>query len=429
MIIFSDSHKAFLAAITQHNEPRFFAQAAQDPKWVEAMKAEVKALEENGTWTLQELPKGKRAIDSKWVYKIKYKPNGEIERYKARLVAKGFTQMEGIDFHDTFTPVAKLVTVRSLLAVAVKRDWHIHQLDVNNAFLHGDLDEDVYMKVPQGFGKQDDKRVCKLRKSLYGLKQASRNWYKKFTSFLKSLGFKQSVADHSLFVFKKEEVFIVALIYVDDVIIAGNDEIKIQEIKGRLDKEFSIKDLGPIKFFLGIEVAHTKKGMVLSQRKYTLDILEDTGMMGCHPSSFPMEQNLKLDKRSNEARVDENQYRRLVGRLIYLQATRPDITYAVNILSQFVGDPRVSYLEATNRVLRYLKATPGQGILLTKDGGTSLTAYCDSDWLGCPITRRSRTGYLLLLGGAPVSWKSKKKTISGFSIICRSGVSSYGLYR
>lgn len=205
MIIFSDSHKAFLAAITQHNEPRFFAQAAQDPKWVEAMKAEVKALEENGTWTLQELPKGKRAIDSKWVYKIKYKPNGEIERYKARLVAKGFTQMEGIDFHDTFTPVAKLVTVRSLLAVAVKRDWHIHQLDVNNAFLHGDLDEDVYMKVPQGFGKQDDKRVCKLRKSLYGLKQASRNWYKKFTSFLKGLGFKQSVADHSHFCTKRKK--------------------------------------------------------------------------------------------------------------------------------------------------------------------------------------------------------------------------------
>ena len=225
------------------------------------------------------------------------------------------------------------------------------------------------------------------------------------------MGFKQSVADHSLFLFKNGETFIAALIYVDDVIVAGNDESKIQEIKGKLDKEFSIKDLGPIKFFLGIEVSRTKKGMVLSQRKYTLDILEDTGMMGCRPSSFPMEQNLKLDKRSDKERVDENQYRRLVGRLLYLQATRPDIIYAVNILSQFVGDPRVSHLEAANRVLRYLKATPGQGILLTKDGGTSLTAYCDSDWLGCPITRRSRTCYLLLLGGTPISWKSKKQSV------------------
>ncbi|KAF5808185.1 putative RNA-directed DNA polymerase [Helianthus annuus] len=140
------------------------------------MKAEIQALERNKTWTLQEFPKGKRPIESKWVYKIKYKPNGDIERYKARLVAKGFTQMEGIDFHDTFSPVAKLVTVRCLLAVAVKRGWHTHQLDVNNAFLHGDLHEDIYMKVPQGFRKEGDNRVCKLNKSLYGLKQASRNW-------------------------------------------------------------------------------------------------------------------------------------------------------------------------------------------------------------------------------------------------------------
>ncbi|KAJ0913812.1 putative RNA-directed DNA polymerase [Helianthus annuus] len=307
--------------------------------------------------------------------------------------------MEGIDFHDTFAPVAKLVTVRCLLAVAVKRGWHTHQLDVNNAFLHGDLHEDIYMKVPQGFRKEGDNRVCKLNKSLYGLKQASRNWYQKFTTSLQSLGFKSSKADHSLFLFKKEGVFIAALIYVDDVIITGNDMKKIQEIKNFLDRMFSIKDLGPLKFFLGIEVARTTQGMVLSQRKYTLDILEDTGMTGCRPSPFPMEQHLKLDNREQEDRVDANQYRRLVGRLLYLQATRPDIAYSVNILSQFVHDPKVSHLEAATRVLRYLKATPGQGILLSKDGGTNLTAYCDSDWLGCPMTRRSRTGYLLLLGG------------------------------
>ncbi|KAJ0454405.1 putative RNA-directed DNA polymerase [Helianthus annuus] len=362
------------------------------------MQTELQALEQNGTWTLEELPEGKRPIDSKWVYKIKYKPNGEIERFKARLVAKGFTQMEGIDFHDTFAPVAKLVTVRCLLVVAVKKEWHTHQLDVNNAFLHGDLHEDIYMKRPQGFRKQGDNRVCKLKKSLYGLKQASRNWYQKFTTPLQRLGFKQSKADHALFLFKKGEIFVAALIYVDGVIITGNDIHKIQATKRFLDKEFSIKDLGPLKFFLGIEVARTTHGMVLSQRKYTLDILKDAGMLGCRPSLFPMEQNLKLDKRESEARVDANQYRRLVRRLLYLQATRPDIAYSVNVLSQFVSDPRESHLEAANRVLRYLKATPGQGILLTKDGGTNLTAFYDFDWLGCPITRRSRTGYLLLLG-------------------------------
>ncbi|GJU02225.1 putative RNA-directed DNA polymerase [Tanacetum coccineum] len=203
-------------------------QTVKDVRWIEAMKQEIQALEENKTWTLEELPKGKRAIDSKWVYKIKYKPNGDVERYKAHLVAKGCTQMEGVDFHETFTPVAKLVTVRTLLTVAVKRNWHIHQLDVNNAFLHGDLNEGVYMKLSEGFGKQDDNRVCKLKKSLYGLKQASRNWYKKFTHSLLDVGFKQSHADHSLFIFKEKDAFVAALIYVDDVVLVGNDPHKIQ---------------------------------------------------------------------------------------------------------------------------------------------------------------------------------------------------------
>ncbi|GJZ31441.1 putative RNA-directed DNA polymerase [Tanacetum coccineum] len=375
------------------------------------MKKEIQALEQNKTWNLEELPNGKKAIDFKWVYKIKYKPNGDVERYKARLVAKGCTQMEGVDFHETFAPVAKLVTVRTLLTVAVKREWQIHQLDVNNAFLHGNLHEKVYMKVPQGFKKENDNRVCKLKKSLYGLKQASRNWYQKFTTSLIEIGFKQTGADHSLFTFKRRETFIAILIYVDDVIITGNNSGKIQEIKKFLHERFSIKDLGPLKFFLGIEVARTKEGMVLSQRKYTLDILTDTGKTGCKPSAFPMEQNLRLGKCETDKQVDGNQYRRLIGRLLYLQATRPDITYTVNILSQFVGDPRQSHMDAADRLLGYLKATPGQGILIPKGGGINLTAYSDSDWLGCPITRRSRTGYLLLLGGAPISWKSKKQSV------------------
>lgn len=408
---FSNNHKAFLTAITSNDEPKSFKQASQDERWQQAMQQEIKALEKNGTWILTDLPKGKRAIDSKWVYKIKYKPNGEVERYKARLVAKGFTQVEGVDYHDTFAPVAKLVTVRTLLAIATKKNWMIHQLDVNNAFLHGDLDEEVYMKIPQGFSQENETRVCRLQKSLYGLKQASRNWYHKFTTFLLNLNFRQSKADHSLFTYGKEESFIAILIYVDDVIIAGNDFQRIKDTKMQLNEAFSIKDLGPLKYFLGIEVAKTSDGLVLSQRKYTLDILEDSGMMGCKPSPFPIEQNLNLDKGENETQVDAGQYRRLVGRLLYLQATRPDITYAVNILSQFVADPRRNHMEAVNRVLRYLKGTPGQGIRLPRAGEPVLSAFSDSDWLGCPNTRRSRTGYLLMLGGAPISWKTKKQSV------------------
>nr|GFA55618.1 hypothetical protein [Tanacetum cinerariifolium] len=191
----------------------------------------------------------------------------------------------------------------------------------------------------------------------------------------------------------------------------GNCLNKIQEIKKQLDKKFSIKDLGSLKYFLGIEVAKTNDGLVLSQRKYTLDILKDYEKLGCKPSSFPIEQGLKLDKGEHEATVDASQYRRLIERLLYLQATRPDITYSVNVLSQFVADPRNNHLEAANRVFRYLKATPGQGILLSRTGDLALNAYCDTDWLGCSYTRRSRTGYFLLLGGAPISWKSKKQSL------------------
>nr|GEX11312.1 putative reverse transcriptase, RNA-dependent DNA polymerase, Gag-polypeptide of LTR copia-type [Tanacetum cinerariifolium] len=244
----------------------------------------------------------------KWVYKTKFKSNGEVERYKARLVAKGFTQREGVDYHETFAPVAKLVTVRTLLAIATKKGWIIHQLDVNNAFLHGDLDEEVYMKIPKGFAKEGETRVCRFRKSLYGLKQASRNWYKKLTSFFLSLNFEQSKADYSLFTYQKAGVYVSILVYVDGVIIVGNNSKKIQQIKQQLDDEFSIKNLGPLKYFLGTEVAKTSNGLVLSQQKYILYILKDSGMLGCWPSAFPFEHGTKLDKGEEEAQVDATQY-------------------------------------------------------------------------------------------------------------------------
>ncbi|CAH9133273.1 unnamed protein product [Cuscuta epithymum] len=408
---FSTKHRAFLVAISSHNEPKTFSQAVQNPLWREAMQKEIQALEENGTWTLVHLPSNKKLVDSKWVYKIKYKPNGEVERYKARLVAKGFTQVEGVDFHETFAPVAKLVTVRCLLAVAAKKHWEVHQLDVNNAFLHGDLSEDVYMRVPQGFSKNGDTRVCKLQKSLYGLRQASRNWYHKFTQSLLKVGFRQSHADHSLFIFRRGLVQTFALIYVDDVILAGNDVSHINDTKRHLDENFSIKDLGPLKYFLGIEVARSPKGFVLSQRKYTLDILNECGLLAGRPSLFPMEQNLKLRPDDDSPLVDASSYRRLIGRLLYLTVTRPDIVFSVSQLSQFLHKPRQTHLDAAIRVLRYLKQTPGQGIFLSADGDFTLKAYCDADWAGCSFTRRSSTGYFIALGSSPISWRTKKQSV------------------
>ena len=214
---------------------------------------------------------------------MKYNANGSIERYKARLVAKGYTQQEGLDYHETFSPVAKLVTVRTLLALAAIKGWFLYQLDVNNAFLHGDLDEEVYMQLPPGYVKNGNTKVSRLHKSLYGLKQASRQWYSKVSSFITQHGFTQSKADYTLFVRTTQGSFTAILIYVDDIIIAGSCMKTINSLKTSLDAKFKIKDLGKLKYFLGIEVARSQQGIHICQRKYALDILVDSGTLGSKP--------------------------------------------------------------------------------------------------------------------------------------------------
>ncbi|CAL8991331.1 unnamed protein product [Prunus brigantina] len=264
------------------------------PSGVKPWRLNYSALEQNHTWTLTSLPPGKRAIGSRWVYKIKHKSDGSVERYKARLVAKGYTQTEGLDYSETFAPVAKLVTVRCLLAVAAHHTWPLHQLDVQNAFLHGDLEEEVYMLPPPGLRRRGEHLVCRPRKSLYGLKQASRQWFSKFSTAIQHAGFRQSRADYSMFTHVKGKSITVVLVYVDDMIITGNDPTAIQQLKDFLHHQFRLKDLGLLKYFLGIEVARSKEGISISQRKYILDILDDVGLLGACPVDFPMEQDLKL---------------------------------------------------------------------------------------------------------------------------------------
>ncbi|KAJ9551410.1 hypothetical protein OSB04_015455 [Centaurea solstitialis] len=405
----SSTHRAFISTILSHDEPSSFTQAMKSVAWRDAMSKEIKALEDNETWDLTSLPQGKHPIGSKWVFKIKYNSDGSIERYKARLVAKGYNQVEGIDYHDTFAPVAKLVTVRILLSISAIKQWPIHQLDINNAFLQGDLHEDVYMKLPPGFSKKGETRVCKLKKSLYGLKQASRQWFSKFSSTLITQGFHQSLADYSLFTLHKDSISVFVLVYVDDIIITGNDDNEISKVKKFLEKSFSIKDLGPLKYFLGIEVSRSSRGIFLCQRKYILDILKDTGMTGARVASFPMEQHLHLKPNDGTPLPDPTRFRRLIGRLLYLSVTRPDIQYAVNNLSQFMQSPHTAHLDAAHRVLRYLKGTISKGILLSSASSLHLSGFSDSDWLGCPTSRRSTTGYFTMLGSSPISWKSKKQ--------------------
>lgn len=373
------------------------------------MQQEIQALEDNGTWTLEPLPSGKHALGSQWVYRIKYHSDGRIERLKSRLVVFGNHQQAGIDYTETFAPIAKMTTVWAFLAIPASKNWELHQMDVHNAFLHGDLDEEVYMKLPPDFARFDPNLVCRLRKSLYGLKQAPRCWFAKLITALKGYGFLQSYSDYSLFTFTRGTVQINVLVYVDDLIISGNDSAALTLFKAYLSDCFKMKDLGTLKYFLGIEVARSSSGLFLCQRKYTLDIISEVGLLCAKPCGSPMEQNHRLAHDEGPLFEDPERYRRLVGRLIYLVVTRPDLAYSVHILSQFLQAPHVAHWEAVVRIVRYLKGTPGQGVLLRADSNLSLQGWCDSDWAACPIMRRSMSGWLVFLGGSPISWKTKKQ--------------------
>ncbi|RVW13324.1 Retrovirus-related Pol polyprotein from transposon RE1 [Vitis vinifera] len=343
-IVFLDS-----SAVT---EPRSYSEAAAHPEWQEAMRSELQALQANGTWSLTPLPAG-----------------------KTRLAIDGC-----VDYQDTFSPTAKIISVRCLLALAAARGWSLHQMDVNNTFLHGDLHEEIYMSPPLGLRRQGEENlVCRLHKSLYGLKQASRQWFAKFSEAIQSAGYAQSRADYFFFTIKQGKSFTALLIYVDDILITGNDPVSIATTKKFLHSHFHLKDLG---------------------------------LLGAALIDTPMERGLKLFDKSDLLK-DQGRYRKLVGRLIYLTVSRPDITYAVHVLSRFMHQPRKAHMEAAFRVVRYLKNAPGQGLFFSLNNDFRLRAYCDSDWAGCPLTRRSTTGYCVFLGPSLISWRSKRqKTVS-----------------
>ncbi|GKU90667.1 hypothetical protein SLEP1_g4634 [Rubroshorea leprosula] len=272
------------------------------------------------------------------------------------------------------------------------------------------------MSLPPGHPRKGEHGlVCKLNKSLYGLKQASRNWFAKFSHALLAIGFTQSSADYSLFSLSRGASCVYVLVYVDDMVITGSSPQLINQVKEFLFSQFRLKDLGPLKYFLGIEVASSPQGLYLSQRKYTIELLNDAGLLGSRTVDTPMEQNLKLLPSDGSPLIDGSMYHRLIGRLIYLTITRPDISFTVNTLSQFLQSPQKCHLDAAHRLLRYLKKTPGQGILLSSKGSLQLTAFCDSDWASCLTTRRSTTGYCIFLGNSPISWKSKKQNTVSLS--------------
>lgn len=381
------------------------------PKWQTAIHEEMDSLTRNRTWTLTELPAGRKPISCKWIFKVKPGANGEPDRYKARLVARGFTQRYGYDYTETYAPVARLNTLRAVLAVANQQRLLVHQMDVRTAFLNGQLKEEIYMVQPEGF-QQGNGLVCRLNRSIYGLKQASRAWNDRFHQFVTSIGFKRSDNDPCLYIRSSggEKVFLI--LYVDDILIVGHSLKAIRIVKTLLSKQFEMVDLGAVSNFLGMHIERDVDGRIMriDQQAYLNGLLKRFGMDECRPVSTPIECHLKLQKGEEGQRTDKP-YRELVGCLMYVTlASRPDLSASVNYMSQYQSCPTVEHWVHLKRILRYVKGTLSLVLEFRGDDReVALTAFSDADWANDVNDRRSVTGYLFKIFGSTSVWLTRKQ--------------------
>ena len=381
--------------------------------WQIAMQDEISALRENETYDLVPLPEGRKPVGGRWVYSIKLDSEGN-EKFKARFVAKGFSQLPGVDFNETFSPTARITSVRSLMQVAVQHDLVIHQMDVKTAFLNAPIDCELYIEQPEGFAVQNEqgnKLVGKLNKSLYGLKQSGRNWHCMLHSYLLELNFSQSLADTCVYTRHGKNEMSILIVWVDDIIIASSSLSIVNNIKKCLSDKFQMKDLGEISCFLGIRFTRNGSVIKIDQSKFVESTLIKLGMQDCKPRYSPCDIGLNkvIDDQSDFA--DAKLYRQIVGCLIYIMtATRPDLCFIVNKLSQCMVKPTVTHLTMAKHVLRYLKGTIDHCLTFKKSENFNLVGFCDADW-GSTADRRSITGYGFRLSpeGPFLSWKSKKQ--------------------
>lgn len=389
--------------------PKDIMEALQHPGWNLAALDEMNTIHMLNTYTLVPPTEDMNILGCRWVFTPKMKPDGELDKLKARLVAKGYDQEEGIDYLETFSPVVRTATIRMILDVATAKDWKLKQLDVSSAFLHGELKEPVFMMQPPGF--VDPARpdyVCKLTKALYGLKQTPRAWFDTFSHYLIDYGFVCSKSDPSLFTYRNNGKSLVLLLYVDDILLTGSDESIVEDLLVSLNKRFSMKDLGPPKYFLGIEIQSYHGGMFLHQSAYARAILHAASMTECKPMPTPLPQT--IDNLNSELFPEPTYFRSLAGKLQYLTITRPDIQFAVNFVCQRMHQPTIVDFGLLKRILRYIKVTMNLGLHIKKNQDMSLTAYCDSDYGGCKETRRSTTGFCTMMGPNLLSWSAKRQS-------------------
>ena len=409
-------------------EPTTIAKALNSvnlKQWLKATQNEFNSLKQNQTWDLVDLPPEKNIVGSKWVFKNKRGPDGKIDRYKARLVAQGYSQQHGVDYDEVFAPVAKYSSIRSVLAIANQLNLEIHQMDVKTAFLNGDLEEEIFMKQPDGFIDKDrPNMVCKLQKSLYGLKQSARCWNKTIDQFLKESEYEQNDADpciyHKRFRKDDKECITIMAIYVDDLLIASNDSEVIITEKKRLSDRFEMEDLDEAHFCLGMCIKRKRdEGLLtIDQSAYLKAVLKKFGMEDCKPVTTPLEPGTRFEKlNDDEEMVNLREYQSAIGCLIYASiGTRPDLSSAVGVLSQHMSRPGKQHWVGMKRIFRYIKGTLDYGLVYTaNDRNTTIIGYADADWAGDINTRKSTSGYVFHIGGSTVSWSSKCQSVVALS--------------
>lgn len=394
------------------SEPRTYEEAVQSTEveqWKCAMDDEYNSLITNHTWDLVEPPADQKVIDNRWVFKIKHNTNGTIDRYKARLVIRGFTQQYGIDYEETFSPVVKFTSIRSILSMAAMNKMMLKQFDIKTAFLYGDLNENIFMKQPVGYDDNSG-RVCKLKKSLYGLKQASRCWNQKFTSFIQQFDFKASNSDPCVFIRHKGNIKMIIAIYVDDGLIAANDKNEIDLVISYLKNNFEVKVLD-VKCFLGIQVEQFEDGSIrIYQEAYAKKILQRFNMTDCKTVSTPADCGQNLGDFCDDETDTNFPYREAIGSLMYLAiGTRPDICYAVGVVSRYMEQPSTVHVKAVKRIFKYIKGSINVGILYKSTDSFDFIGYSDADFAGDNDTRRSTSGYTFHLGSGVISWASMRQ--------------------
>ncbi|KAH9671187.1 Integrase catalytic domain-containing protein [Citrus sinensis] len=399
-------HAAFISQI----EPKSFANAENDESWIMTMQEELNQFERNNVWELVPNPEHQSIICTKWVFRNKMDESGVVVRNKAKLVAQGYNQEEGIDFDETFAPVARLESIRMLLAYACHKNFILYQMDVKSAFLNGYIMEEVYVKQPPGFENEKfPDHVYKLSKALYGLKQAPRAWYDRFKNFLLDNDFSMGKADTTLFVKHKNQDILIVQIYVDDIIFGSTNELLYKDFSSCISQEFEMSMIGELKYLLGLQIKQNEEGIFINQAKYVKDLLKRFGYDNGTAKSTPMSTTIKLDKEEKGKEVDIRTYRDMIGSLLYLTASRPDIMFSVCLCARFQSCPKESHMLAVKRIFRYLIGTINLGLWYPKGTYIDLTCYSDADFAGYKVDRKSTSGTCHFLGHSLGSWFSKKQ--------------------